>query len=301
MLDPRNIDLNLLVVFNEIYQEQQISGVAKRLNLSQPAVSNALSRLRRTFDDQLFVRTKVGMQPTPLAERLAEPVRLALNGLTLALNVQEKFEAATSARSFTVGLTDVAELYFMPRLIQHCTRESPSVKISTERTGRLDLMSEMGSGRIDIAIGAFREVSDALFQRRLFRQPYVVLMRDRHPLAAQTLTLKRYLAAQHLMVNSSESPYDRINLDLEKAGVMQQVRFSVPHFTAVPYIIANSDLLVTVPQKLAESAAQPFNLTSQAAPLRLPELQTNIFWHRRYNQDHGNVWLRNLISALFAE
>jgi len=300
-LDPRHIDLNLLVVFNEVFQEQQISSVAKRLNLSQPAVSNALARLRRTFDDQLFVRTREGMRPTPLAEQLAEPIRLALNGLTEAMNLQEKFDAASSNRHFRIALTDVAELYFMPRLIQQCAQQAPHIKISTERTVNLDLMSDMGAGRIDIAIGAFKEVSDALFQRRLFQQNYVVMMRARHPLAGGTLTLKKYLSGQHLIVDSSESPYDRINHDLEKAGVMSKAKFSVPHFTAVPYIIANSDLLVTVPHKLAESAALPFQLHYQASPLKLPALQTNIFWHRRYNQDHGNQWLRNLIASIFSE
>jgi len=301
MLDPRDMDLNLLVVFNEIFQEQHISSVAKRLNLSQPAVSNALARLRRTFDDALFVRTKDGMRPTPFAEQLAEPIRQALNSLTEAMNVKEAFDAASSTRSFEIALTDVAELYFMPRLIQHCISEAPGVIIRTRRSNSLDLMSEMGSGRIDLAIGAFRDVSDALFQRRLFRQPYVILMREQHPLAGQTLTLKRYLSARHLMVDSGESPHDRINLDLEKAGVMQQVKFSVPHFTSVPYIIANSDLLVTVPKKLADSVALPFNLIYRPAPLRLPDLQTNIFWHRRYHQDQGNLWLRNLVSEIFGE
>lgn len=301
MLDPRDIDLNLLVVFNEIFQDQQISSVAKRLNLSQPAVSNALARLRRTFDDQLFVRTKDGMQPTPLAEQLAEPIKLALNGLTLAMNVQEKFDALSSTRHFKLALTDVAELYFMPHLIRQCAVQAPEVKVSTVRTSGLDLMSDMGAGRIDIAIGAFKEVSDALFQRRLFKQHYVVMMRAGHALANEPLTLKKYLAADHLIVASGESPYDRINHDLDKAGVLGKAKFSVPHFTAVPYIIANSDLLVTVPQKLAESAALPFQLTAQPSPLRLPELQTNIFWHRRYNQDLGNQWLRNLIGEIFTE
>jgi DNA-binding transcriptional LysR family regulator len=301
MLDPRQIDLNLLVVFNEIYQERQISGVAKRLNLSQPAVSNALARLRRTFDDELFVRTREGMQPTPMAEQMAEPVRQALNGLTQAMNIQEQFDPSTSARHFKLALTDVAELYFMPRIIQQCALHAPHVRISTERTSRLDFMSDMGSGRVDVAIGAFKEVSDALFQRRLFKQHYVVMMRADHPLARETLNLKKYLAADHLIVDSAESPYDRINHDLDKAGVMNKAKFSVPHFTAVPYIIANSDLLVTVPQKLAESAALPFHISYQPSPLRLPLLQTNIFWHRRYNQDSGNQWLRSMISEIFTE
>lgn len=301
MIDPRNIDLNLLVVFNEVFQEQQISSVAKRLNLSQPAVSNALARLRKTFDDQLFVRTKEGMQPTPFAEQLAEPIRLALNGLTQAMNVQENFDAAGSSRHFVIALTDVAELYFMPILIRQLAKSAPNIRISTQRTEKLNLMSELGSGKIDVAIGAFNAVSEALFQRRLFKQNYVLMMRARHPLAKEAITLKKLLAAEHLLVASNESPYDRINQRLEKAGVLKRVKFSVPHFTAVPYIISNSDLLVTVPQKLAESAVMPFKLHYQPTPLRLPDLQTNIFWHRRYNQDQANQWLRNLIVTTFGE
>jgi DNA-binding transcriptional LysR family regulator len=301
MLDPRNIDLNLLVVFNEIFQQRQISSVAKQLNLSQPAVSNALARLRNTFDDQLFVRTKEGMQPTPFAEQLAEPIRLALNGLTQAMNIQEKFDAANSSRHFTIALTDVAELYFMPKLIQHLEKSAPNIHISTQRTENINLMNELGSGKIDVAIGAFNAVSEALFQRRLFKQNYVVMMRARHPLAKEPINLKKLLSAEHLMVASHESPYDRINQRLEKAGIGKRVKFSVPHFTAVPYIISNSDLVVTVPQKLAESAATPFKLHYQNTPLRLPDLQTNIFWHRRYNQDQGNQWLRGLIGEIFSE
>jgi len=301
MLEPRNIDLNLLVVFNEIFQERQISSVAKRLNLSQPAVSNALARLRKTFDDQLFVRTKDGMQPTPCAEQLAEPIRLALNGLMQAMNVQEDFDATRSSRHFTIALTDVAELYFMPILIKQLTKSAPNIRISTQRTDDIDLMSELGSGKIDVAIGAFDAVSEALYQRRLFNQNYVVMMRAKHPLANEPITLKKLLAAEHLMVASHESPYDRINQRLEKAGVLKRVKFSVPQFTAVPYIISNSDLLVTVPQKLADSAAKPFKLHYQTTPLRLPDLQTNIFWHRRFHQDQGNQWLRNLIVEIFGE
>jgi len=303
MPDPSNIDLNLLVVFNEIFREQQISSVAKKLNLSQPAVSNALARLRQTFNDQLFVRTKDGMQPTPFADQLAEPIRLALNGLTQAMNVQENFDAASSSRHFMIALTDVAELYFMPILIKQLAKSAPNIRISTQRTDKLNLMSELGSGKIDVAIGAFNAnaVSEALFQRRLFQQNYVVMMRAKHPLAKEAITLKKLLAAEHLLVASNESPYDRINQRLEKAGIVKRVKFSVPHFTAVPYIISNSDLLVTVPQKLAESAVMPFKLHYQITPLRLPDLQTNIFWHRRYNEDQGNQWLRNLIVTTFGD
>lgn len=301
MIEPRDIDLNLLVVFQEVFQERQISAVARRLSLSQPAVSNALARLRRTFGDALFVRTAHGMQPTPLAEQLADSVNAALAHVSQALNRQDSFVAATSQRHFTLAMTDVGEVYFMPGLIEKCRRLAPGIQLSTVRAGAIDLKTEMESGRVDFAIGAFDNVSGALYQRRLFRQNYVSMFRRNHPLAGQKITLKEFLTAQHLLVSSRESPYDRINQLLEKAGVRVNAHFSVPHFTAVPYIISSSDLIVTVPHKLAASAAQPFNLDYVRPPLRLPSLQTNIFWHRRFNQDAGNQWLRGFIAEHFTE
>ncbi|MFJ3056332.1 LysR family transcriptional regulator [Herbaspirillum sp. NPDC087042] len=302
LIEPRDIDLNLLVVFQEVFQERQISSVARRLGLSQPAVSNALARLRRSFGDELFVRTAQGMQPTPLAAQLAEPVAAALQQVARALNLQEGFSPQTSQRHFTIAMTDVGEVYFMPTLIEACARVAPGVSISTVRAGAIDLKSEMESGRVDLAIGAFDNVSGALYQRRLFRQEYVSMFRVGHALDRRgEVSLKDFLAAEHLMVSSQESPYDRINQNLEKAGVLPRVRFRVPHFTAVPYIVSTTALVVTVPRKLAESAATPFGLRYIKPPLRLPSLQTNMFWHRRYNQDEGNVWLRGFISEHFAE
>ncbi|WP_433693611.1 LysR family transcriptional regulator [Herbaspirillum seropedicae] len=304
LIEPRDIDLNLLVVFQEVFQERQISSVARRLGLSQPAVSNALARLRRSFEDELFVRTAQGMQPTPFAEQLAEPVAAALQQVARALNLQEGFSPQTSTRRFTIAMTDVGEVYFMPALIEACARCAPGVSISTVRAGAIDLKSEMESGRVDLAIGAFDNLSEALYQRRLFRQEYVSMFRIGHALdkpGRGEVSLKEFLAAEHLMVSSQESPYDRINQNLEKAGILPSVRFRVPHFTAVPYIVSSTALVVTVPRKLAESAAAPFGLRYIKPPLRLPSLQTNMFWHRRYNQDEGNVWLRGFISEHFAE
>lgn len=301
MISPRDVDLNLLVVFQEVFQERQISLAARRLRLTQSAVSNALARLRRTFNDDLFVRTAHGMQPTPLAEQLAEPVAAALGHISLALNRPAPFDAATSTRHFTLAMTDVGEVYFMPLLVAHLGHAAPGVQVSTVRAGTIDLKQELEAGRVDLAIGAFDKVSTALYQRRLFQQAYVSMFRKGHPLERGTPTLKRFLAARHLVVSSQESPYDRINQLLAKAGVRAATQFQVPHFTAVPYIVATTDLVVTVPQKLAERAAAPFNLALIKPPLRLPSLQTNMFWHRRYNQDAGNVWLRGVIGAVFGE
>lgn len=301
MIEAKDVDLNLLVVFHEVFQDRQISSAARRLNLSQPAVSNALARLRRTFGDELFVRTAQGMQPTPLAQQLAEPVAAALSHVAKALNRQESFSATASRRHFTLAMTDVGEVYFMPALIDTLNRLAPGIRISTVRASAIDLKTEMESGRVDLAIGAFGNVSGALYQRRLFRQNYVSMFRHGHPIGKTQTTLKDFLAARHLVVLSQESPYDRINQNLEKAGIQASASFCVPHFTAVPYIVSVTDLIVTVPQKLAERAATPFNLIYIRPPLRLPSLQTNMFWHRRFSQDEGNLWLRNFISTHFSE
>jgi DNA-binding transcriptional LysR family regulator len=305
MIEPHAIDLNLLSVFQEVYRERQISSAAKRLGLSQSAVSNALARLRRAFGDELFVRTASGMQPTPLAVQMAEPIGVAMAQVALALNQRSRFDPAASSRRFVLAMTDVGEIYFMPALIERCRALAPLVEISSVRAGTVALKEDMEGGRVDLAVGPFEDVSEALYQRQLFRQPYVTMMRKGHPLARLDrdgeLTLERFVRAEHMLVDSSERPYDRINVLLARAGIGPAVRFRVPHFTAVPYMVSSSDLVVTVPQKLAERAALPFGLEWVVPPLALPPLQTNVFWHRRYNQDPGNQWLRGLLAEVFAE
>jgi len=301
MIEPHHIDLNLLSVFQEVYRARQISSAARRLGLTQSAVSNALARLRRTFGDELFVRTATGMQPTPLAEQMAEPVGAAMAQVALALNRPSRFDPASSTRRFTLAMTDVGEVYFMPALIERCRALAPQVQLSAVRAAGIALKEEMECGRVDMAIGPFENISEALYQRLLFRQPYVSMLRRNHPLTSAPVTLERFLAAEHLLVDTAESPYDRINQLLARAGVGASARFRVPHFTAVPYIVGASDLVVTVPQKLAERAAGPFGLEWIIPPLELPALQTNIFWHRRFNQDPGNQWLRTLIAEVFVE
>ena len=300
MLEAKDIDLNLLVVFHEIFQERHISTVAKKLQLSQPAISNALARLRLSFDDELFVRTSKGMQPTPTAYQLADPIAEALNKITRALNQHDTFDVESSQRHFTIAMTDVGEMYFMPQLISYCAKHAPQIKIKSVRAHSVNLLSEMEMGRIDLAVGAFDSLSGTLFQRRLFKQNYVTMFRKGHAVMKQGMTAKQFLQAQHLIVSSQESPYDKINQSLEKNGITATAHFTVPHFSSVPYIISSTDLVVTVPEKLAISAKQAFDLDYIKPPLRLPSLQTNVFWHRRFAQDEGNVWLRDTLVNLFA-
>lgn len=302
MIEPHTIDLNLLTVFQEVYRERQISSAARRLGLSQSAVSNALARLRRNVGDELFVRTASGMQPTPLATQMAEPIGVALAQVALALSQKSRFDPATSTRQFTLAMTDVGEIYFMPPLVERCRQLAPQVAIRSVRVPVASLRTQMETGHVDLAIGPFDEASDALYQRQLFRQRFVALMRKDHPLLAGELTLERFVQAEHILVEAAaDGPYERVNQLLARAGVGVGTRFRVPHFAALPYIVSTTSLVVTVPHKLAERTAPPFGLAWVAPPLELPVLQTSVYWHRRFAQDAGNQWLRQLLAEVFAE
>lgn len=300
MAELRNIDLNLLVIFQHLLEDRNISAVARRLNLSQPAVSNALRRLRSVLGDELFVRTTHGMQPTPHAERLGGPVGEALALLSHTLDARHDFRAEESPRRFRIAMSDVGEIYFMPRLIEHCARHAPGVRMDSLHLSGADLRREMDAGRIDLAIGAFEGLGSGVMQRMLFCQGYATLFRREHPTAHEGMSLKAFRAERHLVV-SHAAPHGQVNQSLEKAGVALDAHFSVPHFSAVPHIVSATDLLATVPQKLADSVAAHFELGLLAPPLRVPALQTNLYWHRRFHRDSGNQWLRAITVDIFAD
>ncbi|MGE4336127.1 MAG: LysR family transcriptional regulator [Pigmentiphaga sp.] len=300
MADLRGLDLNLLIIFQYLLEERSLSAVARRMNLSQPAVSHALRRLRTAFDDELFVRTAAGMQPTPLAERLAEPVAEALALLSSMLEVRDAFDPATSRRRFTLALSDVGEIHFMPELVALCARLAPGVRIDVVRTTGAELRRSMEAGRVDIAVGVFENLGAGFFQRLLFRQGYLTLLQRDHPLAGAEISREAFLASEHLIVTQA-APYGQINEALRRAGVNLSRHFSVPHFGAVPYIVADSALLATVPRKLAEVVAPRFGLATVPPPIRIPWLQTHVFWTRRLHRDAGHQWLRQQIIEVFAD
>ena len=181
-MDLKDIDLNLLLVFHKLLMERRVSIVAEKLELSQPAVSNALNRLRRLLGDELFLRTSKGMEPTPYAAQLAEPIAYALGTIHNSLNQRTTFDPATSNRKFTLGITDIGEIYFLPRLMDRLARIAPEVSVSTVRNTAVNLRDEMEAGHVDLAMGLLPQLKSGFFQRRLFRQRYVCMFREGHPL-----------------------------------------------------------------------------------------------------------------------
>jgi DNA-binding transcriptional LysR family regulator len=191
-MDLRQIDLNLLVIFNQLLRDRRVSSTAEKLGLSQPAVSNALKRLRVLLKDDLFVRTSRGMEPTPYAMHLLEPIAYALGTLENALNQRDAFNPLTSEREFTLSLTDIGEIYFMPTLMEALAQRAPLVRIQTRRHNEGHLRDDMETGQVDIAVGLLPGLTTGFFQRRLFKQRYVCLFRKDHPEASNPITLTQY-------------------------------------------------------------------------------------------------------------
>lgn len=294
------IDLNLLVVFNQLLIEQRVSRVAEKLGVSQPAVSNALSRLRKLLGDELFLRTSRGMVPTPFAEQLAESVTYALDMLHGALNQRMAFDAGTCVRSFTIGMTDIGEIVFLPALLERLAREAPGVTLNTVRNAAVNLNDEMGAGHVDLAIGLLPQLKAGFFQRRLFRQRYVCVFRLGHALAKKRITLEAFSRAEHVVVVSPGTGHGKVEDLLQRSGIQRQVRLTVPHFVPLGHILGSTDLVATVPQRLAEKMAGPFGLGFRDHPAALPEVPINLFWHARYHKDPANQWLRSVVVSLFA-
>ncbi|TKC87916.1 LysR family transcriptional regulator [Trinickia terrae] len=299
-MELREIDLNLLIVFNELLRLRRVSAVAESLDVSQPAVSNALNRLRRLLNDELFLRTAKGMAPTPLAERLAEPIGYALGAIHSSLNERVTFDPAASQRHFTVAMTDIGEIHFLPKLMQRLAEAAPRVTIGTISTSRSDLREEMENGRIDLAIGFVPDLKTGFFQRRLFRQRYVCLYRHGHPLAENGITLKAFRAAQHLAIAAEGTGHGVVDEVIQRAGIVRDVRLRVPHFGAVAHIVQNTDLIAVVPQAYADRTLEPFGLQTSACPVKIPDIVINVLWHAKKHREPDNQWLRQLVSEHFS-
>lgn len=301
-MELKDVDLNLLVVFNELLTERRVSAVATKLGLSQPAVSNILNRLRKLLGDELFLRTSRGMEPTPYALQLSEPIAYALTTIHGALNERTIFDPAGSDRRFSVGLSDIGEVNFLPRLLERLDAVAPHVSVSTVRSRREDLAEAMEAGSVDLAVGTLSQLPAGFFQRRLFVQRYVCMFRKGHPLDKGGITQEEYRAAQHLVVLPPGSAHAQVSEFIERRGIKRNVRLTVPNYAPVGYILGtgNSNLVATVPESYAIRCVEPFGVSYVAHPFPVPETAVNLFWHAKFHRESGNKWLRQLVVDLFA-
>jgi DNA-binding transcriptional LysR family regulator len=297
-VNVRDIDLNLLRVFDAVLHEHGVTAAAVRLGLTQPAVSNALARLRAQFGDPLFVRTAGGMDATPFARELAEPVRQALALLESALAHGPGFDPASSTRAFRFYMSDVGQVEFLPPLVERAQRSAPGVRLEAVGLEVEDIAAALAAGALDLAVGFLPGLGAPVLRQALFRDPYACLMRADHPAAEGTLTRKKFLEASHALV-SYRGGHRVIEEALERAGVAPRIALRVPHFTVVPMVLERSDLLLTLPARVARVYERRGNLASRPVPIPIPPAEVAVHWHERFEADSGNRWLRALIVELF--
>jgi DNA-binding transcriptional LysR family regulator len=283
------MNLNLLVLLDALLAERNVSRTARRLGLSQPALSNALARLRATLGDPLLVRRPGGMLPTPRAEALIPMLRDVLSRIERLVAVPRAFDPQTSQQSFSVGSTDFTELVLVPRL---APRLGPGLRLRMKTLREQHPSPQLERGELDLAIGYFPQAGPGLFQQLLFEEEFVVVAREKNPLARKPLTLERYAAAPHLLVAPWGGITGVVDRILAEHGLARQVKLTTAHFLSAPLVIAETDCIATLPRRVAETLRRPLRLKLLAPPAAVPGFPVTQLWHARTHHDPAHRWFR---------
>ena len=287
-----NLDLNLFVVFDAIYTEGGVTQAARRLNLTQPAVSHALAKLRDMCGDPLFVRNGRTISPTPAARRMISAVRQSIYGLKTTLDGMTAFDPSTARLRFTIGMRDLLESTLLPELMAAICKQAPHVDIAVVKAGRRNLEAELASGAIDAAIDILLPVSDEVRQTRITAQSLAVLARKKHPRIDGKLTLKSYLAEEHIVVSSRRRGQSQEDLELARGGHRRRVRLRSQHYFAAARVVADTDLLCSTTGPVADVLAKVLPLQVLKFPLATPDFDAFLYWHVNVDADSANRWLR---------
>lgn len=299
-MDISRIDLNLLLVFHALIEEGSVTAAAKRLKSSQPTVSYSLKKLRNLFNDELFVRHGSGMKPTQLAERLGPTINQVVRLIHDDIMIERSFTPSKTERNFSICLSDIGELVFLPPIVKRLETEAPNAHLRSLSIAHEELYERLADGTADMAIGFFPDLSrEDIIQQTLFRHPFTCIARAGNPLIDGDLTMETFLAAGHVVVSEKGRSQEIAEHEMTRMGLKRRVALQTPHFMSAPFIVSNSDLLAIVPRAVGQAYERRLNLQMLKPPFELPVIELNQFWHRRVHRDPAIIWLRNLIAELF--
>ncbi|HEY4065253.1 MAG TPA: LysR family transcriptional regulator [Burkholderiaceae bacterium] len=286
----RQLDLNLVRAFVAIYETRSVTQAAERLALTQPTVSYALARLREAYADRLFLRGKEGLVPTTLAEHLFERLSVSLAGIDGTFEERIRFDPGQSTRRFRLAMSDIGVLYFAAPLLRRFQETAPQIEIEllalSDSTGE-----DLVAGRLDVAVGNLSALLHSTQSAALFREHYVCLMSADHPVIGERMSLKEFIAGRHVMVASPFSGHRVIDQALAERNVSRRIVARVPHFTVLPQLLAQSDLLVILPSRVAGLYVAQGGLKMLPLPVRIPEFEVRVHWHVGRDASAAHRWL----------
>lgn len=295
------LDLNLLYVLVALDDCRSVSDAAVKLHRSQPAVSSALGKLRKFFDDPLFVRIGNSMQPTPRGRSVVGSARGILGRIGADIIATPVFDPANLTGPIAIAMSDVGEIVFLPKLLKNLRRLAPQACINAVSLPAAQIADALESGALDLAMGYFPDLKkNNFFQQVLFADGFTGLLRADHPLSTKKLSLKQFLQLEHIVVRAESRSQEVIEGYLKRKRIQRRVVLTTPHFGSAPVIVAQSDLMVTVPEPLAQyfSAASP-QVRVVDLPFPSPRIPLRQIWHRKFHHDPRSRWLRTFAAELF--
>ncbi len=289
------VDLNLFIVFDAIYSEANLTRAGQIIGITQPAVSNALSRLRETFNDPLFVRTAQGMVPTPMAQNIIGPVRNALQQLRVSVQESRIFNPLEAKKTYKISMTDLSEAMILPALFVRLRRLAPAVQIESFQAKRRETTKELAAGRLDFAVDFPINADPQVRHVKLLEDRYVCAMRKAHPLAKEKLSLEEYMSLTHIHISSRRSGLGHVDLALGKLGIQRTIALRSQHYQMASSVLHSTDMAITVPSRFARN----HDLHAVELPVKgVPPIETHLYWHESTDQDPANRWMREQIIEI---
>ena len=299
----RSFDLNLLPVLVRIHDHGSVSAAATHLGMSQSAVSAALAKLRLKYGDPLFHRVGHGMQPTARMRALIDPLREGLLRVDGTFSSEQEFNAKTTEQTFTFAMSDLGEMVFMPKILHRIRQLAPRSCVRSVAASAAQIERGLETGEIDLAVGYFPDLREKSFmEKHLFYHHFVCLLRANHPITASTLTLAQFLSLEHAVVYGAGRTYEIFERFLRSKKIQRRVALETPHFMSIPFVISQSDLIVTVPHAIGMFVkGVHMNIRIAQPPVRTPRIDLKIHWHRNFQRDAKNKWLRERVADLFTD
>ncbi len=302
-MNIRDIDLNLLVFLDALLRERSVTKAAQAMDMSQPAMSNALRRLRKLLGDPVLVRTARGMQPTARAEKLARPVRNALAQMEAAIAPNRAFEPDTAERLFTILITDYAASVLLPRVVGVLEREAPNIALNILSAGS-DAIDQIERGEADFLVNRFGKLPANFHQQQLWSDRLACLIRKDHPALVANdgqLTLESFLAQKHILITQTGIGLSRVDDALADRGLSRQISVLTRHYQLPRELVANSNMIVALPARIARYQARHLGLAVLDPPVDLPAFQIGIAWGALDHPDVAHRWLRERIIGIARE